>query len=115
MIHLSSDLLNSPERILDELEKTKQEINRLLSLECSLKDELEHHLKDGTIKEIFKYNGVTVNRLQTRQKYVFSVELRNLEDRYKSEIENKKELEILDGNYTKKLETQPYWRVTFDK
>ena len=33
----------------------------------------------------------------------------------KAEIEKKKELEILDGKYTKKLETRPFWRISVDK
>ena len=69
MIPLDSDLLNSPERILAELVKTKQKQNELKSLEAVLKDELEQHLKDGRIKGIYKANGVTANRLQTKQKY----------------------------------------------
>ena len=115
MIHLDNDLLNSPERILEELHKTKQRINTLQTLECTLKDELEQHLKDGRIKGIFKWKGITANRMQTKQKYLFSEQLRNLEDNYKADIEKKKELEILDGKYTKKLETRPFWRISVDK
>ena len=115
MIPLDSELLNSPERILEELNKTKQRINTLQALECTLKDELEQHLKDGRIKGIFQWKGITANRLQTKQKYLFSEQLRNLEDNYKADIEKKKELEILDGKYTKKLDTKPFWRITVDK
>ena len=115
MIPLDNDLLNSPERILEELHKTKQRINTLQALECTLKDELEQHLKDGKIKGIFKWKGITANRLQTKQKYLFSEQLRNLEDNYKADIEKKKELEILDEKFTKKLETRPFWRITIDK
>ena len=115
MIPLDSELLNSPERILEELNKTKQRINTLQALECTLKDELEQHLKDGRIKGIFKWKGISANRMQTTQKYLFSEQLRDQEAKYKAEIEKKKELEILDGKYTKKLETRPYWRITVDK
>jgi len=75
MIPLDSELLNSPERILAELVKTKQRQNELKSLEAVLKDELEQHRKDGRIKGIYKANGVTANRLQTKQKYQYSEEL----------------------------------------
>tara|TARA_R100001463_G_C3416127_1_gene209693 strand:- start:96 stop:443 length:348 start_codon:yes stop_codon:yes gene_type:complete len=115
MIPLSSDLLNSPERILDELVQIKHRINTLKTVECALKDELEQHLKDGKIKGIFKSKGITANRLQTKQNYLFSEQLRNLEDNYKAEIEKKKELEILDEKYTKRLETRPFWRISVDK
>ena len=115
MIPLDSDLLNSPERILEELNKTKQRINTLQALECTLKDELEQHLKDGRIKGIFKWKGISANRMQTKQKYLFSEQLRNLEDNYKADIEKKKELEILDEKFTKKLETRPFWRISVDK
>jgi len=114
MIPLDSDLLNSPERILEELHKTKQRINTLQALECTLKDELEQHLKDGRIKGIYKANGVTANRLQTKQKYQYSEELTRQEEAYKTEIDQKKELEILD-NKAVKLETTSYWRITIDK
>ena len=115
MIPLSEDLLNSPERILSELVKTKQRQNELKNLEAVLKDELEQHRKNGKIKGIFKSDGVTANRLQTKQKYLFSEQLRNLEENYQADIDKKKELEILDGKYTKKLETTGYWRITVDK
>ena len=115
MIPLDSELLNSPERILEELNKTKQRINTLQTLECALKDELEQHLKNGKIKGIFQWKGITANRMQTKQKYLYSEQLRNLEDKYKADIEKKKELEILDGKYTKKLDTKPFWRITIDK
>ena len=115
MIPLDSELLNSPESILEELHKTKQRINTLQALECTLKDELEQNLKDGKIKGIFKWKGITANRLQTKQKYLFSEQLRNLEDNYKADIEKKKELEILDEKFTKKLETRPFWRISVDK
>lgn len=115
MIPLDSNLLNSPERILEELAKVKKKIYSLTALEASLKDELEQHHKNGTIRGIFESNGVKANRLQTKQKYLFSEELRNKEERYKIEIENAKELEINDNKWTKKLETNPMWRITFDK
>ena len=115
MIHLDSDVLNSPERILFELAKVKKKIYELTALEASLKDELEQHHKNGTIRGIFESDGVKANRLHTQQKYLFSEELRNKEERYKTEIENAKELEIRDNKWTKKLETNPMWRITFDK
>jgi hypothetical protein len=113
MIPLDSDLLNSPERILLELAKVKKKIYELTALEASLKDELEQHHKNGTIRGIFESDGVKANRLQTPQKYLFSEELRNKEERYKTEIANAKELEIRDNKWTKKLETNPTWRITF--
>jgi len=114
MIPLDSDLLNSPERILAELVKTKRRQNELKSLEAVLKDELEQHRKDGRIKGIYKANGVTANRLQTKQKYQFSEELTRQEEIYQTEIDQKKEMEILD-NKAVKLETTSYWRITVDK
>ena len=114
MIPLDSELLNSPERILAELVKTKQRQNELKSLEAVLKDELEQHRKDGRIKGIYKANGVTANRLQTKQKYQYSEELTRQEEAYKTEIDQKKELEILD-NKAVKLATKGYWRITVDK
>ena len=114
MIPLDSELLNSPERILAELVKTKQRQNELKSLEAVLKDELEQHRKDGRIKGIFKSHGVTANRLQTQQKYQFSEELTKQEEVYKTEIDQRKELEILN-NKAVKLETKGYWRITVDK
>ena len=110
----TEDLLNPPERILEELAKTKQKMIQLKTLECMLKDELEQHLENGTIKGIYESNGVKANRLETKQKYLFSEQLRNLEENYLTDIEKKKELEILD-NKAKKLETTSYWRITFDK
>ena len=115
MIPLDSELLNSPERILEELNKTKQRINTLQALECTLTDELEQHLKDGRIKGIFKWKGISANRMQTTQKYLFSEQLRDQEAKYKAEIEKKKELEILDEKFTKKLDTKPFWRISVDK
>lgn len=114
MIPSDSKFLNSPERILEELAKAKKKMNQLKTLECMLKDELDQHLENGTIKGIYKSNGITANRLQTKQKYLFSEQLRNLEENYLTDIERKKELEILD-NKAKKLETTSYWRVTVDK
>ena len=114
MIPLDSELLNSPERILSKLVKVKQEIRALTIAESVLKDELEEHRKDGRIKGIFKSHGVTANRLQTQQKYQFSEELTKQEESYKTEIDQKKELEILD-NKAVKLETTSYWRITIDK
>jgi len=114
MIPLDSDLLNSPERILSKLVKVKQEIRALTIAESVLKDELEEHRKDGRIKGIFKSHGVTANRLQTTQKYQFSEELTKQEEIYKTEIDQKKELEVLN-NKAVKLETKSYWRVTVDK
>ena len=114
MIPLDSELLNSPERILSKLVKVKQEIRALTIAESVLKDELEEHRKDGRIKGIFKSHGVTANRLQTTQKYQFSEELTKQEESYKTEIDQKKELEILD-NKAVKLSTKGYWRITVDK
>jgi len=114
MIPLDNHLLNSPERILEELVKTKRRQNELKSLEAVLKDELEQHRKDGRIKGIYKANGVTANRLQTKQKYQFSEELTRQEENYQTEIDQKKEMEILD-NKAVKLETTSYWRITVDK
>ena len=114
MIPLDSELLNSPERILSKLVKVKQEIRALTIAESVLKDELEEHRKDGRIKGIFKSHGVTANRLQTTQKYQFSEELTKQEEEYKTEIDQKKELEILD-NKAVKLATKGYWRITVDK
>ena len=114
MMPLDSELLNSPERILAEIVKVKQEIRTLTIAESVLKDELEEHRKDGRIKGIFKSHGVTANRLQTKQKYQYSEELTRQEEAYKTEIEQKKELEILD-NKAVKLETTSYWRITIDK
>ena len=114
MIPLDSELLNSPERILSKLVKVKQEIRTLTIAESVLKDELEEHRKDGRIKGIFKSNGVTANRLQTTQKYQFSEELTKQEEAYKTEIDQRKELEILD-NKAVKLATKSYWRITIDK
>jgi len=114
MIPLDSELLNSPERILSKLVKVKQEIRALTIAESVLKDELEEHRKDGRIKGIFKSHGVTANRLQTTQKYQFSEELTKQEEIYKTEIDQKKELEVLN-NKAVKLETKSYWRITVDK
>ena len=114
MIPLDNELLNSPERILTELLATKQKINTLKSLESVLKDELEQHKRDGRIKGIFKHKGITANRLQTKQKYKFSEQLREKESTYLKEIEELKELEVLD-NKAEKLETTSYWRITYDK
>jgi hypothetical protein len=114
MIPLSEDLLNPPERILSELFKIKKRLNDLKTLEAILKDELEQHRKNGRIKGIFKSNGVTANRLQTKQKYQFSEELTRQEEIYQTEIDQKKEMEILD-NKAVKLETTSYWRITVDK
>ena len=114
MIPLDNHLLNFPERILEELVKTKRRQNELKSLEAVLKDELEQHRKDGRIKGIYKANGVTANRLQTKQKYQFSEELTRQEENYQTEIDQKKEMEILD-NKAVKLETTSYWRITVDK
>ena len=114
MIPLSEDLLNPPERILDELRKAKEKMTQLKILESMLKDELEQHRKEGRIKGIYKANGVTANRLQTKQKYQFSEELTRQEEAYKTEIDQRKELEILD-NKAVKLATKSYWRITVDK
>ena len=114
MMQFSSEVLNSPDRILAEIVKVKQEIRTLTIAESVLKDELEEHRKDGRIKGIFKANGVTANRLQTKQKYQYSEELTRQEEAYKTEIDQKKELEILD-NKAVKLETTSYWRITIDK
>jgi len=114
MIPLDSEVLNSPDRILAELVKVKQEIRTLTIAESVLKDELEEHRKDGRIKGIFKSHGVTANRLQTKQKYQFSEELTRREEAYKTEIDQRKELEILD-NKAVKLETTSHWRITVDK
>jgi ferric-dicitrate binding protein FerR (iron transport regulator) len=114
MTPLSEDLLNPPERILDELRKAKEKMTQLKILESMLKDELEQHRENGRIKGIFKSNGVTANRLQTKQKYQFSEELTRQEEAYKTEIDQRKELEILD-NKAVKLETTSYWRITVDK
>ena len=75
MMQFSSEVLNSPDRILAELVKVKQEIRTLTIAESVLKDELEEHRKDGRIKGIFKSHGVTADRLQTKQKYQYSEEL----------------------------------------
>ena len=114
MMQFSSEVLNSPELILSELAKVKREIRTLTIAESVLKDELEEHRKDGRIKGIFKSHGVTANRLQTKQKYQYSEELTRQEEAYKTEIDQKKELEILD-NKAVKLETTSYWRITVDK
>jgi len=115
MIHLSSDLLNSPEKILEELNETKKKIVYYQTVECTLKDELEQHLREGRIRGIFKWKGITANRLSKPQKYIFSEELRNREERYKAEIAKDKELEIKDNKTIQKLEPTPYWRITVDK
>ena len=114
MMQFSSEILNSPDLLLAELVKVKQEIRTLTIAESVLKDELEEHRKDGRIKGIFKSHGVTANRLQTQQKYQFSEELTKQEEAYKTEIDQTKELEILD-NKAVKLATKGYWRITVDK
>ena len=114
MMQFSSEVLNSPDRILAELVKVKQQIKTLTIGESILKDELEEHRKDGRIKGIFKSHGVTANRLQTQQKYQFSEELTKQEEAYKTEIDQRKELEILD-NKAVKLATKGYWRISVDK
>ena len=111
----TEDLLNPPERVLEELAKVKKKIYALTALEATLKDELEEHHRNGTIRGIFESNGVKANRLQTKQKYLFSERLRDLEEKYSVEIDKLKELEIKDHKYTKRLETNPTWRITFDK
>ena len=112
MIPLDSELLNSPERILSKLVKVKQEIRALTIAESVLKDELEEHRKDGRIKGIFKSHGATADRLQTKQKYQYSEELTKQEEVYKTEIDQRKELEILN-NKAVKLETKGFWRITY--
>ena len=114
MIQFTSEVLNSPDRILAEIVKVKQEIRTLTIAESVLKDELEEHRKDGRIKGIFKSHGVTADRLQTKQKYQYSEELTKQEEVYKTEIDQRKELEILN-NKAVKLASKSYWRITEDK
>ena len=114
MMQFSSEVLNSPDRILAEIVKVKQEIRTLTIAESVLKDELEEHRKDGRIKGIFKSHGVTADRLQTKQKYQYSEELTKQEEVYKTEIDQRKELEILN-NKAVKLASKSYWRITEDK
>ena len=114
MIQFTSEVLNSPDRILAEIVKVKQEIRPLTIAESVLKDELEEHRKDGRIKGIFKSHGVTADRLQTKQKYQYSEELTKQEEVYKTEIDQRKELEILN-NKAVKLASKSYWRITEDK
>tara|TARA_Y100001938_G_scaffold138862_1_gene204958 strand:+ start:511 stop:846 length:336 start_codon:yes stop_codon:yes gene_type:complete len=109
---LTEKFPNSPERILAELAKVKKKIYELTALEASLKDELEQHHKNGTITGSFESNGVKANRLHTAQKYLFSEELRNKEERYITEIENAKDSEIRENKWIKKLERRPFWRIT---
>ena len=114
MMQFSSEVLNSPDRILAEIVKVKQEIRTLTIAESVLKDELEEHRKDGRIKGIFKSHGATADRLQTKQKYQYSEELTKQEEVYKTEIDQRKELEILN-NKAVKLASKSYWRITEDK
>ena len=114
MIPLDSELLNDPDRILTELVEIKRRTTELKTLEYVLKTELEQHLSDGKIKGIYKSNGITANRLQTKQKYSFSPQLTDLENQYKKDIEEKQELEILD-NQASKIPTTNYWRITQDR
>ena len=107
MMQFSSEILNSPDLLLAELVKVKQEIRTLTIAESVLKDELEEHRKDGRINGIFKSHGATADRLQTKQKYQYSEELTKQEEVYKTEIDQRKELEILD-NKAVKLETKGY-------
>ena len=97
MIHLDSDLLNSPERLLSEDVKCQQKIRELESLRYVLKRELEQHRKEGRIKGIFKANGITAKRVCREGKWTYSEDLQEREKKIKEEFEMEKQVEREDS------------------
>jgi len=97
MMQFSSEVLNSPERILSELAKVKQEIRTLTVAESFLKDELEEHRKDGRIKGIFESFGVIATRVRREGKWTYSERLQRLEVEMTEELDDQKKTEREDG------------------
>ena len=110
MIQFTSEVLNSPDRILAEIVKVKQEIRTLTIAESVLKDELEEHRKDGRIKGIFESFGITAKRMRREGKWNYSDGLKKIEVDMKTEIEEQKTIEREDG---KARQNDPtfYWAI----
>ena len=110
MMQFSSEVLNSPERILSELAKVKREIKTLEAAESVLKDELEDHRIDGRIKGIFESFGVIAKRMRREGKWNYSDRLQKLEVDMTTELDEQKTIEREDG---KARQNDPtfYWAI----
>lgn len=91
------EMLNSPERILQEIKDAQKIIVQQNCLIDELKDELDQHLKNGDIQDKYEHNGITAS-LRERKYWVYSDEVTKL-----------KRKEEIDDIATKK--TTSYWQV----
>ena len=110
MMQFSSEILNSPDLLLAELVKVKQEIRTLTIAESVLKDELEEHRKDGRIKGIFESFGVIAKRARREGKWNYSERLQKLEVDMKTELDEQKTIEREDGK-ARQNEPTFYWTI----
>ena len=95
--HSDENHLNTPERILAELHKTKKKIKDLEAFEAVLKGELETHYERNNIRGKFTSNGVMAVRQKREGKWVYSEFTELFEAKHKKEIEDQKAMEREDG------------------
>lgn len=95
--HWPKEMLNTPERILQEIRDAQKIICQQEALVDELKDELNMHLKNGDIQEKYEHNGITASFRQ-RKYWVYSDAVKKL-----------KQHEEVNKIATKK--TTNYWTV----
>ena len=110
MIQFTSEILNSPDLLLAELVKIKQEIKTLTIAESVLKDELEEHRIDGRIKGIFESFGIIAKRVRREGKWNYSERLEKLEVDMKTDLDEQKTIEREDGK-ARQNEPTFYWTI----
>lgn len=91
------EMLNKPERILQEIRTAQQIVIQQEALIDDLKEELNQHLESGAIEKKYEHNGITAS-LRERKYWVYSDEVTKL-----------KRKEQVDDIATQK--TTSYWQV----
>jgi len=100
----ASDMLNTPERCLQEISDAQRIIKQQEYLITKLKQELTQHLEEGEIKKNFSYGGIKAS-YQTRISYKFSEEVTSLQGQLEDRKLYEKKNDIAEKKATK------YWRV----
>ena len=75
--HWPKEMLNTPERILQEIKNAQRIVCQQEALIDELKDELNMHLKNGDIQEKYEHNGITAS-LRERKYWVYSDAVKKL-------------------------------------
>ena len=114
MTTLSTELLNTPDRILLELSKVKARIKGDQMLEAGLKQELENHFENKTINGKYSANGLTAIRAKREGKWKYSEFTDQYALKLKKDLEEKMAREREDG-IAKQKDPTYYWTVRAEK